>query len=83
MQAKRRSYCVITTHMIPTMTRAGGYEAISELEAVVQSYIKARSYRQQDKLPSILLKMREICIKLTMMSDLGLEPDCSDEELES
>ena len=83
MQAKRRSYCVITTHMIPAMTRAGGYEAISELEAVVQSYIRARSYRQDDKLPSILAKMRENCIRLNMMNDLELEPDCSDEVLAS
>ncbi|MCQ2071207.1 MAG: cobaltochelatase subunit CobN, partial [archaeon] len=42
MQAKRRSYAVITTHMIPAMVRAGGYDRLEELESLVQTYLKAK-----------------------------------------
>ena len=81
MQAKRRSYAVITTHMIPAMTRAGGYEQLDELESAVQAYLKAEEYDQQDKLPSILEKIRELCVKASVLSDLGLASDCSTEAL--
>lgn len=76
MQAKRRSYAVITTHMIPAMTRAGGYDQLNELESAVQAYMKAAEYDQQEKLPSILEKIRELCAKASLFSDLGLSPDC-------
>lgn len=81
MQAKRRSYAVITTHMIPAMTRAGGYEGLNELESAVQAYMKAEEYHQTDKLPSILEKIRELGTKLSIFSDLGLAPDCSSADL--
>lgn len=73
MQAKRRSYCVITTHMIPAMMRSGGYDEMDEMESIVQSYIKAKEYRQSDKLPSILERMKEGCIRLNIQNDLGLD----------
>ncbi len=83
MQSKRRQYAVTTTHMIPSMARSGGYDEINGLEVAVQSYLKARDYGQVDKLPSIMEKIIELCIKLNMMSDLGLSADCSREEMDS
>ena len=81
MQSKRRQYAVTTTHMIPSMARSGGYDEINELEIAVQAYLKARDFGQNDKLPSIMEKVIELCVKLNMMSDLGLSADCSFEEM--
>ncbi len=83
MQSKRRQYAVTTTHMIPSMARSGGYDEINELEVAVQAYLKARDYGQNDKLPSIMEKIIELCVKLNMLSDLGLSADCSFEEMNS
>ena len=81
MQSKRRQYAVTTTHMIPSMARSGGYDEINELEGIVQAYLKAKDYGQEDKLPSIMEKIIDLCVKLNMMSDLGLSADCSAEEM--
>ncbi len=83
MQSKRRQYAVTTTHMIPSMARSGGYDEINELEIAVQAYLKARDFGQNDKLPSIMEKVIELCVKLNMLSDLGLSVDCSFEEMNS
>ena len=83
MQAKRRSYAVITTHMIPAMTRAGGYDEIEELESAVQAYIKAKEYVQTDKIPSILQKVMEICTRLNLLEEIGLSADSPTEKIES
>ena len=83
MQSKRRQYAVTTTHMIPSMARSGGYDEINELEIAVQAYLKARDFGQNDKLPSIMEKVIELCVKLNMISDLGLSADCSFEEMNS
>ena len=81
MQAKRRSYAVITTHMIPAMTRSGGYDEINELESIVQAYIKAKEYQQTEKLPSILQSMKDVCIRTNFLKDLGLTDDCGTDEI--
>jgi len=83
MQSKRRQYAVTTTHMIPSMARSGGYDEINSLENYVQSYLKAKDYGQKEKLPSIMEKVIEQCVKMNMMSDLGLDADCSVENMDS
>ena len=83
MQAKRRSYAVITTHMIPAMTRSGGYDEINELENAVQAYIKAKEYVQTDKIPSILEKVVSLCKDLNFLNDLGLSADSGTDEIEA
>ena len=83
MQSKRRQYAVITTHMTPALMRSGGYDEMNELEAVLQTYLKAKEYMQTDKLPSIMEKIIELCVKLNMTSDLNLSADCSTEEMDS
>lgn len=82
MQAKRRSYAVVTTHMIPSMTRAGSYEGFDELEGIVQAYMNARSFREFDKLPSILDRMDDSVKKMSLSSDLGLAENYTVDELE-
>ena len=43
IQAKRRAAAVIIDHMIPTMTRAGGYDEILELEGTLQNFMNAKA----------------------------------------
>jgi cobaltochelatase CobN len=83
MQAKRRSYAVVTTHMIPSMTRAGSYEEIGELENIVQAYMNARSYRELEKLPSILEKMSAQIRKMSLQADLDLPENYSLDDVEA
>ena len=81
MQAKRRSYAVITTHMIPAMTRSGGYERMDELENAVQAFIKAREFVQNDKLPSIMDNILRICGEMDMTKDLELPENPTAEQM--
>ena len=80
-QAKRRAAAVIIDHMIPTMTRAGSYDEILELEGTVQNYMTAQTQGQDQNAILILEKIREILLKMEMFNDLKLSPDCTDEEL--
>ena len=82
MQSKRRQYAVITTHLIPAMTRAGGYETLNEVESAVQAYMKAREQKQDDKLPLIMDKIIRLCQENNLESDLGLEGRMTPEEMD-
>ena len=81
IQAKRRAAAVIIDHMIPAMTRAGGYDEILELEGAVQNYMNSYAQGQDQNCLLILSKLREILTRMDMFGDLKLSPDCSDEEL--
>ena len=78
VQAKRRAAAVIIDHMIPTMTRAGGYDEILELEGTVQNYMTARTQGQDQNVTLIFTKLREILQRMEMYNDLKLDPKCSD-----
>ena len=82
-QAKRRAEAVIIDHMIPTMTRSGGYDEILELEGTVQSYMTARTQQQDQNVSFIREKIREILARMDMFNDLRLDPGCTDDELDS
>jgi len=82
VQAKRRAAAVIIDHMIPTMTRAGGYDDILELEGILQNFMAAKTQQQDQNLPLIRSKLREVLARMDMYNDLRLEPDCSDGELD-
>lgn len=81
IQAKRRAAAVIIDHMIPTMTRSGGYDEILELEGTVQNYMNSMAQGQDQNCLLILSKLREILLRMDMYSDLKLDPNCSDDEL--
>lgn len=81
-QAKRRAAAVIVDHMIPAMTRSGGYDEIEELEGTLQNYMSAETQLQDEKRDLIRAKLRETVAELEMYNDLKLSPDCSDEEFD-
>ncbi len=80
IQAKRRAAAVIVDHMIPTMTRAGGYDEIQELEGIVQSYMDACAKGVGESTAMILTKLREVVGRMELYSDLKIDPGCSDGE---
>ena len=80
IQAKRRAAAVIVDHMIPTMTRAGGYDEIQELEGTIQNYMDACSRGGTEPVAMILSKLRETVGRMELYSDLRLDPGCSDAE---
>ena len=82
MQSKRRQYAVTTTHMIPAMGRAGGYDAISELETAVQAFLKIKEVGDKEKMASAAETVRSMCRDTNMLSDLGLEQECSTGDVE-
>ncbi|TQS81893.1 hypothetical protein A3207_08350 [Candidatus Methanomassiliicoccus intestinalis] len=80
-QAKRRSYAVLVDHMIPAMVRAGSYDDISELESVLQTYMKTESMKQMDQLDIVKKDLYDIVKRLSMFSDIGLEENASPEQV--
>ena len=81
IQAKRRAAAVIIDHMIPAMCRAGSYDDISELESVLQIYMSADSYRQEDKRHLIEEKLHEVVMRMSIFSDIGLSSEATPEEV--
>lgn len=82
-QAKRRAAAVIVDHMIPAMTRSGGYDEIEELEGTIQNYMNAETQLQDDKRILIRAKLRDMVAEMDMYNDLKLSPGCSDEEFDT
>jgi len=83
IQAKRRAAAVIVDHMIPTMTRSGGYDEILELEGTLQTFMNAKAQGQDQNLDLIREKIRSILTSMDMYNDMKLDPGCSNEELDS
>lgn len=77
MQSKRRQYAVTTTHMIPAMGRAGGYEDIDSLVTLVQRYVRTKDSNNDVKLDFELTEILEACRKINILSDLGLSENCT------
>ena len=80
IQAKRRAAAVIVDHMIPIITRAGGYDEITELEGAIQKYMDAGTQGQSEARSMYLAGIRGIVGRMDLYSDMKLDPSCSDEE---
>lgn len=80
IQAKRRAAAVIVDHMIPIMTRAGGYDEITELEGAIQRYMDAGTRGQIEARGMYLSGIRGIVGRMDLFSDMKIDPSCSDEE---
>ena len=74
MQAKRRGYAAVVTHMVPAMTRAETYDEISELESAIQLRLRAKATNMEESVRKAEEKIFEIVQAMEMGSDLDL-PD--------
>ncbi len=75
MQAKRRGYAAVVTHMIPAMTRADEYDEISELESALQLRMKASATDMSESVRETDAKIAEIVREMSLNSDLDLPDD--------
>ncbi len=74
MQAKRRGYAAVVTHMIPAMARADTYDKIGELESALQLRFRSRSVMMDESTAEIDGKIAELVKTLEIDSDLNI-PD--------
>lgn len=72
IQAKRRSSAVILDHLIPAMTRAGGYGNLEELTVYIQEYFRAEKNRDDVKASEILKEIQQLVEETNLASDLQI-----------
>ncbi|NLL95004.1 MAG: cobaltochelatase subunit CobN [Thermoplasmatales archaeon] len=82
MQCKRRTNSVLIAYMTPAMTRAGGYEELGELDANLQEYLNSKRSLQEEKRKMLALEIRRAVGNLEMYKELGIDPECGEEEFE-
>ncbi|MBO4569296.1 MAG: cobaltochelatase subunit CobN [Candidatus Methanomethylophilaceae archaeon] len=75
MQAKRRGYAAVVTHMVPSMTRADTYERLGELESALQLRLRAMATAERENVSDADRKILEIVKELSLCSDLGIPED--------
>ena len=75
MQAKRRGYAAVVTHMVPAMTRAETYERLGELESALQLRLRAMATAEAESVSDANGKILEIVKELSLCSDLGIPED--------
>ena len=79
--AKRRKNSVLVDHMMPSMTRAGTYDRLMELEAHIHDYLFCRSTFQNGKLPEIAGTVHRLIGELSMWKELKIEENASVEDV--
>jgi len=72
IQAKRRSHAVIVDHLVPPLTRADGYGAITELETLLDEHQRIAAL-DPDKLPEIRAAIWEVLASARIHEDLGVD----------
>lgn len=73
MHAKRRNGAVIVDHLIPPMTRSGGYDELLDVEARLQEYLRARSAGLTGKTCAIADDILTESRRLHLLNDIGLD----------
>ncbi|MDD1725014.1 MAG: cobaltochelatase subunit CobN, partial [Methanospirillum sp.] len=74
VQAKRRSWAVILDHLVPVMMRAEGYGELSDLDSILQEYLRAKTVGDSAKVASLLKEAHTIVTGKNFTKDLDL-PD--------
>lgn len=72
MQAKRRSYCAIIDHLIPSLMKSGSYDYIEELDELIKQYYYAIQ-GDSGKLVHIEKEIIDLSIENNINMDLKLE----------
>lgn len=82
IQCKRRINSVLIGYMCPSMTRAGGYDELMDLDGTLQEYLNSRNTMQEDKRMMLDERIHELVRGLDMFKELGLDEDCTREEVD-
>lgn len=72
IQAKRRSYCAIIDHLIPSLMKSGSYDYIKELDELIKQYYHA-SQGDLGKLITIEKQIIDLSIDNNINMDLKLD----------
>lgn len=79
--AKRRKKSVLVDYLMPSMTRAGAYEGIGDLEGLIQEYLYCKQTMQHQKMKDLEGPIHECVERLSMFKEIGLEEDAPPEEV--
>ncbi len=77
VQCKRRANSVLIGHMCPSMTRAGSYDEMMDLDGKLQEYLNSENTGQLDKCRALSEDIFNLIREMDMFKELGLGPDCS------
>ena len=80
-QCKRRTNSVVIGYMVPSMTRAGSYDEMMDLDGNIQQYLYFKTTEQAEKYIPLEEKIFELIRTMNMFEELGLEKNCSREEV--
>lgn len=72
VQAKRRAHAVIVDHLVPPMMRAGTYDELAELEALLDEYARLEVL-DPSKLPGLAARIWTAVDAANLQADLGLQ----------
>jgi cobaltochelatase CobN len=72
VQAKRRAHAVIVDHLVPAMMRAGTYDELAELEALLDEYARLEVL-DPAKLPALAARVWGAIEKANLQADLDLD----------
>jgi cobaltochelatase CobN len=77
VQAKRRAHAVIVDHLVPPMMRAGTYDELAELEALLDDYARLEAL-DPAKLPALAARIWSAVERANLQADLGVD-ECPDD----
>ncbi|MDR0722301.1 MAG: cobaltochelatase subunit CobN [Treponema sp.] len=81
-QAKRRSYCALVDHLIPSMIEGGSYDELSDLDDMMKEYYH---FKQTDPPEAVSVGKRiwELARKAFIISDIGLSDADAEADLDT
>ena len=79
VQAKRRSWSVILSHLVPAMMRAEGYGELSQMDIILQDYFRAKRSGELQKADDLITEAHGIVVAKNLTNDLGLPSDSTKE----
>jgi cobaltochelatase CobN len=71
IQAKRRAHALIVDHLVPPMQRAGTYDELAELEALLDDYARLEVL-DPSKLPSLATRIWSAIERANLQADLDI-----------
>ena len=79
IQPKRRTESIVIGHMPPTMTRAGSYDSIDEVDTSIQDYLRLRHTCSDEQRAVMVEQIYSVAKRNNFLKDLNLNVDsCPD-----
>ncbi|WP_319371237.1 cobaltochelatase subunit CobN [uncultured Ilyobacter sp.] len=82
IQAKRRSYCVILDHLIPSLMPSGTYDEMVEMDELIKQYFQAKQ-EKLDKVKYLQEDIKALLVKNNFDKDLNITEDDMNRDFEN